>query len=548
MADLSYLSFPNPDQFRYLSIIDVFKDKTNEAPENEICVERSVGGGRRSLTNADLLNRSTDIAKYLIAKGIRPGDSVAITGPNSIEWIIGEFAILMAGAVSVQIHKTSELFSETLKLLKSTKCNAVLIDPESDEDYVSDMEAHFGTEGSIKDIMVALLLRKSLPSSLLSLDDIVLNDAEKEVYLPRIQPESIALIFTTSGSTGFPKMVEYTHFAITNASYLSFFATAGNPPYGKCYNDRPFSWFAGSPLFSILNGNTRVFMNTAIGMKTGNILKIWDIIMAEQCTSAMLLPYAIFDILANLDTITKTGYKLYTIATGGQRIGSHVTEVCGKCTEKLIMGYGTTETAVVSYIEMAPEIEEGHVGSLLPGYEVKVIGDKKQILNRGLLGEILVRSAFTLKSYRNARDLNIASFTDHDWFRSGDIGIITTEGKLFLKGKSNDVIKRGGLKVLASIVEAAMSTFPEIREVVVIPVPDARLFEEVCACYVLKDYLNTTEVDLDKKCRVILGDNVLGNTPSYFLRFDSFPSLSNGKTDKVLLRKQAMKRLNLAGW
>ncbi|XP_060075118.1 long-chain-fatty-acid--CoA ligase FadD15-like [Ylistrum balloti] len=545
MADLSYLSCPNPAQLRYQSIIDVLKMKTNEAPENEICVERSVDGGRRSLSNAELLNRSTDIAKYLISKGIKPGDSVAIIGPNSIEWIIGEFAVLMAGAVSVQIHKTSELFAETLKLLKSTNRNAVLIDPESDEEYISDMETYCSSEQSMKDKMVVLLLRKSSTSSLASLDDITLT-GDEEISLPRIQPESIALVFTTSGSTGFPKMVEYTHFSFVNASYLSFIGTAGNRTYGICYNDRPFSWFGGSPLFSILNGNTRVFMNTSVGMETENILTIWDIIMAEQCTNAMLLPYAIFDILANLDTITKTGYKLYAIATGGQRIDRHVTEVCGKCTEKLFMGYGSTEAAAVSYIELKTEMEEGHIGSLFPGNEVKIVSDKKETIDRGLLGEILVRSASMLKSYRNARDLNIGSFVDHGWFRTGDIGTITTEGKLILKGKSKDVIKRGGLKVLASVVEAVMSRFPEIREVVVIPVPDTRLLEEVCACYVLMDNVNTTEIDLDKKCRVILGDNVLGNTPSYFLRFDSFPSLGNGKIDKVLLGRRAVKRLNLA--
>ncbi|XP_033728145.1 long-chain-fatty-acid--CoA ligase FadD13-like [Pecten maximus] len=545
MADLSYISCPNPDYVRYKSIVDVLRERRNESPEKEICVQRFPGGGRKSLTYDELLKRSTYIAKYLISNGIKPGDSVAIIGSNSIEWIIGEFAIFVTGAVAVQIYKTRESFAETLKLLNSTKCSAVLVDPDSDETYISDMGAYFFDKESGKDKKIALLLQKSTLSSLPSLDDVTLTAEEEIIPLPRLQPESSAVIFVTSGSTGVPKMVEFTHLSIVNGSYGTFLGASGDRPYETCYNDRPFCWFGGSPLFSILNGNKRVFVDTTIGMKKENILSVWDIIITERCTTAGLLPYAVLDILANMDTILKLGYKLYAIMTGGQLIGSHLADVCGKCTEKLFMVYGSTEVGVSCYIEITPKMEEGHVGSLFPGFEVKIAGDRDETLDRGHLGEILVRSLSMLRWYRNAPEINAASFID-GWFRTGDVGTITTTGKFFVKGKSNDVIKRGGLKVLTSVVEGAISKLPGVREVIVVAVPDSRLLEEVCACYILKDDVTTTEDDLDKNCESVLGDNVLGNKPSYFLRFDSFPTLSNGKTDKVQVKRQALERLNLA--
>ncbi|XP_033728169.1 3-[(3aS,4S,7aS)-7a-methyl-1,5-dioxo-octahydro-1H-inden-4-yl]propanoyl:CoA ligase-like [Pecten maximus] len=222
-----------------------------------------------------------------------------------------------------------------------------------------------------------------------------------------------------------------THLSIANASYIAFLGAAGDRPQGPCYNDRPFSWVQG--------------------------------------------------------------YKLYAISTGGQLIDRHLTEVCGQCTDKLFVCYGTTEVGGVCFTELTPEIEDGNIGSLFPGYEVKIIGDRSETLDLGHVGEILVRSSSILKSYRDAPGLNEASFVDGGWFRTGDIGLITNECKSMFKGKANDVIKRGGLKVFPSVVEAAISKLSDVREIVVISVPDSRLFEEVCACYILKDGVDTTE-------------------------------------------------------
>ncbi|OWF51562.1 oxalate--CoA ligase-like [Mizuhopecten yessoensis] len=542
MEDLSYLSCPNPAQLRYKSINEVLHERTMEFPDKEIVIQRLVGGGRRSLTYRELLNRSTGVAKYLISRGIMPGDSVAIIGPNSIEWIIGEFAIFLTGAVAVPINKTSESVPEKIKLLKASQSKAVLFDPESDEELMSEMDASFNSD---EDKLDVLLLQKSALSFLPSLNDVTITTNETSIVLPRIQPESSAMIYTTSGSTGVPKMVEMTHLAIVNASYIAFLGTGGDRPSAKCYNDGLFTWIGGSPIFSILNGNARVFADIAIGLKKEKLMAVWNIIISEQCTNAIFFPHTVLDLIENQDAILKKGYKMYAIATGGQMINKHLSEVCGKLTENLFLEYGSTEAGIVSFTELKLGTDVGYVGPLFPGYEVKVIGDNDDTLTRGHLGEILIKSLFMLKSYRNAYKLNEECFTDGGWFRTGDIGIITMEGRLFVKGKSTDVIKRGGVTVLVSHVETAMIELPEVREIVVLAVPDVRLFEEICACVVLEVDSNITEVELDRKCRMTLGDNVLGSAPSYLLRFDVFPRLRNGKSDKVLIKKLAMERLKL---
>ncbi|XP_021351212.1 uncharacterized protein LOC110448979 isoform X4 [Mizuhopecten yessoensis] len=285
------------------------------------------------------------------------------------------------------------------------------------------------------------------------------------------------------------------------------------------------------------------FIDTITGTKKENITDIWDIIIAEKFTNAMLLPSTLHDLLENQDAITKHCYKLHSITTGRQLVGSHLTQIIGKSTYKLCMLYGTTEVREMCFIELTTEMEVGYVGPFLPGYEVKIIGEKGETLNRGQVGEILVRSPRMLKSYRNAPELNETSFADGGWYRTGTIGNITTDGKLFVKGKSTDIIKRGSVKVLTSVVETTTNKLPGVRDVVVLSVPDIRLSDDVCACYLLERHAKTTESEMDRKCRETLGDNVLGSTPSYFLQFHSFPKLSNGKTDKALLKKKAMERL-----
>ncbi|XP_069130652.1 long-chain-fatty-acid--CoA ligase FadD13-like [Argopecten irradians] len=544
---LSYLSCPNPVPLQYKTILDIVQEHTQRNPDKEICVERGLGKGRRSLTYSELLNRSTYIAKYLITKGVKPGDTVALIGSNSLEWIIGEFAIFSTGAVAVQMYKTSESFAETSKILESIRCNVILIDVGSDDQYMLDMVEYVNSKGAAKIALNILLLKQSTPSSPFpSLADVTLTLEEEELSLPKVQPESTAFILLTSGSTGISKMVEHTHFSVVNARYLEVIGSASDRRDETCYNDRPFCWIVGTPMFNIMTANKRVFTVTEVALKKDNILSVWNIIKEEQCTTALLLPYTLIDILENMDRIVEQGYKMYAITTGGQSVGRHITEIIGKCTEKLIMVYGSSETGGVSFTALTPDTyEEGYIGELIPGYEVKITGPGGNTHFRGELGDILVRSRSMLKSYRNSPELNAASFTDDGWFRSGDIGFISPEGKLFLRGKSRDVIKRGGMKVLISVVEAAISNFPEIKDVAVVPVPDKRLLEEVCACYILNNDVHTTEAELDRKCRKILGSNVLGNSPTFFLRFDSFPKLRNGKTDKIILKVLALEKLNV---
>lgn len=544
MSKFSYLSCPNPKEQHYKSFVDIFRERTESTPDKEIFIHRLPDGGRKALTYKELSDKATKLAKYLVSKGISVGDSFAIMGANSLEWVIGEVAIFMTGAVAVQCQGSCEEFNETVLLLKSTQCKAILLDPNNDPRYLSEMSKFFQEkETQIRDPETprVVLLSKPVGVDLPFIGDILSEEEDSKVLLPVVQPESSAVIFTTSGSSGIPKMVEFTHFALTNSPIGNFFTTEND----ITFSDRPFTWLGGTPIYSLAGGYARVFTDPKIILQEEKIQTVWEILKEEKCTVATLFPYALKDMLDNAEEILATGYKPTSIATGGQIPGSHLNAIAGKFCERIYSVYGSTEVGLATRVFLTAETEVGNVGNMVPGYEVKIIGDGNTTLERGQIGDIVLRSPWMLKGYRNSPEMNKDSFLEGGWFRTSDIGIITEDGKFFMKGKSADVIRRGTKKIMYSAVEIAMNNFPGVKEVVVVALPDARLLEEVCACVIFEDDVSIPEHELRKLCLDKLGDNVTGDSPTFYLTFKTFPRLGNGKIDRITIKKEAMEILKL---
>ncbi|PJE77823.1 putative fatty-acid--CoA ligase FadD10 [invertebrate metagenome] len=279
-------------------------------------------------------------------------------------------------------------------------------------------------------------------------------------------------------------MVECTHLALVNTGSAYMF-TRGVGGKGESYfNDRPFSWIGGSIIYCLLQADTRVFRDGRITAKGGDIMDLWNIIMEEKCTSGFLLPFTIYDMLQNKDKIAKTGYRMKSVITGGQIIKSKETGILGEVCESLYMLYGSTEVGIVTHCQIDGRMETGLLGSVYPGVQIKVVGEDLNTVVRGEMGTFYIKSPWMLKGYFNATEDQNKSIVD-GWMNTGDVGILRTDGQLIIKGKMNNIIKRGTLKVLSGEVEECIATIAGVKDAVVIAVPDPRLYEEVCACVVL---------------------------------------------------------------
>ncbi|XP_048742758.2 medium-chain acyl-CoA ligase ACSF2, mitochondrial-like [Ostrea edulis] len=552
MSEFSYMCVPRTIPYKYKTITQVFREITTSFPNKEIIINRGIEGNRESLTCRQLQSQATKLAGYLVMKGIKKGDKIALSGPNTLEWVIAELAIIMAGAVVVHTSFSNTDARDVYEIVSIAECKAFLIDPGRKDEYV-DMILQLialvrrqhpskdGTEEGLDDLPL-VLLRKS--EHLTSYGDLpgILQLNESDVEFPTLYPEDEIAIFTTSGSTGKPKMIPKTHFHATN-NHMIF--------PGKTYNDRPFGWAAGSPIFTVCQGEPRVFCDSSVATEGHNTMKIWDVIKEEQCTSALLLPYFLLDLVAHENNY-KDPFKLDVVITTGQPINNLHTKVAGIFTNTLKFGYGSTETywnSVLSPIDTAGKIKAGDVGTPLPGVEIKIIDIDGNVLRKGENGELCLRSVCGFEKYYQNTDLTDEVLLPGKWFRSGDIAQINEHDHIIIKGRSKDCISRGTRKILPSSIEEIVITKNGIKNVFVVGVPDKRLYEEICVCYVTDPRYEISPTDIKQFCmeKFVGHDAIdgLGEMPKYFLRFHSLPMLDNGKIDKRQLRTNAIQQLGL---
>ncbi|KAK3095046.1 hypothetical protein FSP39_009610 [Pinctada imbricata] len=126
---LSYLSNQRDRPYVYETMIDVLWRRTEKFPDKEIFIQHDIDGFRKAITYKELMRKVLKFSKFLISKGIKKGDHIAMFGPNSIEAVIAQFAIVMAGGVAVNLAMSIKDGLDVLNIFLETNCTAFVIDP-----------------------------------------------------------------------------------------------------------------------------------------------------------------------------------------------------------------------------------------------------------------------------------------------------------------------------------------------------------------------------------------------------------------------------------
>lgn len=543
MTNYSYLYTPMVLPYNYQTVPEALEILAGKYPTQEILVFRKIDEGRETLTYKNLYTQAKKLAKRLVEMGIKKGDKVALYGPNTLQWVVGEIAIIMAGGVVVHVTSSAADASDLQEIMVVTECRGILIDPETNR---KQLEIITRLLESFSPLIVVFLRGTTefwdydhLPS--------IIEKEETDTILPNLSPEDDILVFTTSGSTGKPKIICHSHFGVLNNAFFQ-----GPMRPHTLYNDRPFGWITGSPLVNIAYGTTRVFADSSIGVKGGDPMKIWDLIREEKCSHALLMPYLLADLISCKDRNTD-GYMLDAILLGGQIIDQSYSRVLGVYSETLCIGYGLTENGGVT--TLSPDIRRGDpivtgdVGVPCEGVEIKIIDDTGSTLPRDQPGELCIRSRVAFHEYYKNPEVTRATFIAGGWFRSGDIAVITQAGRIVIKGRIKNVISRGTRKIFPDAIEKVVNEMDGISHVVVVGVPDKRLFEEICVCFVAKAQSDVTEDDVKDYCSkhfdVTNAADGMGEMPTYFLIFKDFPMLDSGKPNKKEIQTEAVRRLGI---
>jgi acyl-CoA synthetase (AMP-forming)/AMP-acid ligase II len=176
------------------------------------------------------------------------------------------------------------------------------------------------------------------------------------------------------------------------------------------------------------------------------------------------------------------------------------------------------------------------IGLPMRDVEIQIRDEKGQELPVGQIGEIVAKSQRIMKGYWNDEERTKAAFTYDRWYRTGDMGYKDEEGYIYLTGRSDDVIVRGGENIGPDEVESVLSTHPKIEEAVVIGVKDIEWGEQVMAIVRLKEGETATEQEIIDFCRPRLAGF---KRPSsiVFVR-EELPKTSTGKVLRRVLRNK----------
>jgi fatty-acyl-CoA synthase len=168
--------------------------------------------------------------------------------------------------------------------------------------------------------------------------------------------------------------------------------------------------------------------------------------------------------------------------------------------------------------------------------EIQVRDEKGRVLPQGKLGEIVVRGSRVMKGYWKDEEKTKKAFTPDGWYRTNDLGYIDEEGYIYLAGRIDDVIVRGGENIGPDEVESVLSTHPKVEEVAVIGVKDIEWGQEVRAIIRLKPGQTATEQEIIDFCRSRLAS--FKRPSSVIFVKEELPKTSTGKILRRTLREK----------
>ena len=418
--------------------------------------------------------------------GLRRGDKAAVVLRNSTEFIISCFAMAKIGAVSVPINYMVSKGEEITYILQNSGCKGVITEKEFIKNY--------------------LAVKKNLPGlKFLISADFCGEDGVVDFwhylkhahYHPQTQDSmadehDVASILYTSGTTGHPKGVLLTHHNMlenSKAAILTLEPTRKDVFMALLPMFHTFSW-TGNVITPILLGSKTLIV------KSITPPKLWLQAMGREGVTIMVAVPQIYGVLAKearglkkfflkFWSLRKTRLCLSGAAPLNHTIVQHFHKAFGV---HILEGYGLTETSPVLTIVPVKSRKHGSVGKAIPGVSIKIMDEQGRHLKHGEEGEICVMGPNITRGYHENEQATRELFTQDGWLKTGDIGVLDTDGFLFIRDRKKDMVIVKGLKVFPAQIEHVINAHPKVLENAVIGIPDGSGNETMkCFCVARAD-------------------------------------------------------------
>jgi acyl-CoA synthetase len=407
-------------------------------------------------TFADVESVARRLAAGLRARGVGPGDVVAMQLPNWMEAAATFWASALLGAIVVPIvHFYGR--KEVGHIMASAR-PTVLVTTER----FGRMEYH---RDLCAEVPLVILVEGAGDGRELDFDAMLANEPMNGAL--HTDPEGPAVIAFTSGTTRDPKGVVHSHQTLTCETRQLL---ANYPPgRGRQLTATPVGHFIGM---------LSAFLIPVLEGAPIDLADVWDPakVLALMASDGISIgggpPYFLTSLLDHPDCADVHRKLITTAGLGGSTVPIAVTRRLNDMGVFVFRSYGSTEhPSITGSGAGAPEAKRLYTdGNARPGVEIKLTED----------GEILSRGPDLCLGYTDPA-LTAKAFDDEGWYHTGDIGVLDADGYLTITDRTTDLIIRGGENISALEVEEVLLAMPEVADAVVVAAPDDRLGEHVAA-------------------------------------------------------------------
>ncbi|KAI3378898.1 hypothetical protein SNEBB_006136 [Seison nebaliae] len=483
-------------------------------------------------TYGDLWSATNRLAKSFLQIGLRNGDKVAIWSHNRYEWTVVQFACARIGVILVNLNPAYTK-TELQHSLNDSEASILL--------YSDTFNGH-----DTCPLMMNIHKKSSNLAQTISLD----NEWEDLLSLGTdIQDESlrkvekickcndVANIQYTSGTTAPSKAVVLTHKNILNNALFTGLNMKFSTDEKICLPVPLFHAFSMvlGILSSTLYGSTIIMPSPQFDVAS-TIKSVFD----ERCTAIFGVP------IMYLEQLTSPVFQSHYYSTVTKAIiaGSVIhEELLKRIVEEMdirhiMNSYGSTENSPLvtqSDYDSPLSIQLTTVGRIQQHQEISIQSKEEsgRIIERNKDGEVCVRGYSVMKEYFHDDEATTKSFDENNWYHTGDMGSMDTEGYIRISGRLTDIIKIHGKEIDVETIENKLLLIDQIKSVEVVGIPTEQPnHEEIMAFCILKEKISTNK--LHEHCTRLLSANSI---PKYWQFIEQFPLTTSGKVKKVELRR-----------
>ena len=480
--------------------------------------------GAIPLTYAGLRDQVADTVRSLNGIGIGRNDRVAIVLPNGPEMAVA-FMAVAAGTTSAPLNPSYRA-DEFEFYLSDLNAKALVVEEGSASPAIAVAEKRG----------VTLIVLKKTPERGVGRFQLLTDGLTKTApgQPGPAEPDDVALVLHTSGTTSRPKIVPLTQRNVS-ASARNIRACLALTPEDRNVTIMPLFHIHGliASVLAPLAAGGSVFCSSGF-----NALKFFSWVDEAKPTWYTAVPtmhQAILSRAGHNAAIIKANPLRFIRSSSSSLPPQVLAELEATFHAPVVEAYGMTEAAhQMACNPLPPRAHKPGTVGVAAGPEVAIMAEDGTLLPHGETGEVVIRGENVTLGYENNPKANAEGFTN-GWFRTGDQGVMDAEGYLSITGRLKEIINRGGEKISPREVDEILMDHPAVAQVVTFGIPHDKLGEEVGAVIVLREGQTLDEKALREFAAKKLADF---KVPRKILFMDEIPKGATGKLQRIGLAQK----------